>query len=215
MPGLALLLPSCAAMRASVRSRPKPCPALVCDRLCCVCVDAALCVSLSCSSVLAGFACLLVFLFLWDRRYVVVSRAAPPPRSPSARPACPAAICMVCDMLFSCRSRCCVGYNRGGSRIGRSVVLLSVAVALSTTHPITPHHILRTAHTSRKPHTPPAPPRHSHLTRRAPHTHCIYHTLTKPDITPPTPRTSHTHHIHTTPHPFIARHIHHAPHPPH
>ena len=117
MPGLALLLPSCAAMRASVRSRPKPCPALVCDRLCCVCVDAALCVSLSCSSVLAGFACLLVFLFLWDRRYVVVSRAAPPPRSPSARPACPAAICMVCDMLFSCRSRCCVGYNRGGSRM--------------------------------------------------------------------------------------------------
>ena len=119
MPGLALLLPSCAAMRASVRSRPKPCPALVCDRLCCVCVDAALCVSLSCSSVLAGFACCLS-LFSSEIGDISSSCAAPPPRSPSARPACPAAspaIYVVCVTLFLCWSWCCVGYNRVGSRL--------------------------------------------------------------------------------------------------
>jgi hypothetical protein len=33
-------------------------------------------------------------------------------------------------------------------------------------------------HTYTQPHTPLAPPRHSQLTRRSPHTHCTYHTLT-------------------------------------
>ena len=33
-------------------------------------------------------------------------------------------------------------------------------------------------HTYTQPHTPLAPPRHPQLTRRTPHTHCTYHTLT-------------------------------------
>jgi hypothetical protein len=66
--------------------------------------------------------------------------------------------------------------------------------------PTTPLHIPHTALTSRKPHAPLAPPRHSQLTRRAPHTHSTSpHTYHK-CITPPTPHTLHTHHIHTTPH---------------
>jgi hypothetical protein len=101
------------------------------------------------------------------------------PRDLSARPARPAAspaIC-VCSMCCSCAGGVSPRLRSGRQSVASRLLLLSVAVALFTTHPITPHHVLQTAHTSRKPHTPLAPPRHSHLTRRAPHTHCTYHTL--------------------------------------
>ena len=60
----------CRASRSFLPLAPRCAPARVLapqalsrSRFCCVRVDAALCVSLSCSSVLAGFACLLVFVF--------------------------------------------------------------------------------------------------------------------------------------------------------
>ena len=203
MPGLTLLPPSRAAMRASARSRPRPYPALA--SVVCVLMLPCVCPFLVRLSLLASLVCLSFFSSgTGDMLSCRVQRhrlAVPAPAQP-ARPRY-----VWCAICYSRAGRGVVSGTIGAEVGCRSVVLLSVAVALSTTHPITPHHILHTAHTSRKPHTPPAPPRHSHLTRRAPHTHCIYHTLTKPDITPPTPRTSHTHHIHTTPHPFITRHI--------
>ena len=55
-------------------------------------------------------------------------------------------------------------------------VLLSVAIHHHSP-PILPR-MPSIHHTYTQPHTPLAPPRHSQLTRRAPHTHCTYHTLT-------------------------------------
>ena len=58
-------------------------------------------------------------------------------------------------------------------------------------------------HTYAQPHTPLACPRHSQLTRRAPHTHRTHHTLTTPSITLPhlalyTHTTSTPQHIHSS-----------------
>jgi hypothetical protein len=56
--------------------------------------------------------------------------------------------------------------------------------------PILSHHITScTQHTPHANHIHRLHPHATRTTRRAPHTHCTYHTLTIPGITPPTPRT--------------------------
>ena len=116
MPGLTFLPPSRAAMRASARSRPRPYPALA--SVVCVLMLPCVCPFLVRLSLLASLVCLS--LFSSEIGDISSSCAAPPPRSPSARPACPAAspaIYVVCVTLFLCWSWCCVGYNRVGSRL--------------------------------------------------------------------------------------------------
>ena len=93
---------------------------------------------------------------------------------------------------------------------------VSVSLALgchtppSTTHSST--YTLHTPHIHSSTHTACTSPRHSHLTRRAPHSHRTDRIFTTPSIIPPTPRTLRTHHIHTTPHPLIT---HNHPHQSH
>jgi hypothetical protein len=215
MPGLTLLPPSRAAMRASARSRPRPCPALACDRLCCVCVDAALCVSLSCSSVLAGFACLLVFVFFWDRRYivrlVVCSAAASQSQRPPSMPG--RLTCDICGVRYAFPVLVVVLCRVQSGRKSVASRLFCFRSRLLCPPPILSHHITScTQHTPHANHIHRLHPHATRTTRRAPHTHCTYHTLTIPGITPPTPRTFHTHHIHTTPHPLIT---HNHPHQSH
>ena len=178
MLGLTLLPPSCVAMRASVRSRPRrlvPLSSVIASVVCMLMLP-CVCPFLVRLSLLASLVCLSFFSSgTGDMLSCRVQRhrlAVPAPAQP-ARPRY-----VWCAICYSRAGRGVVSGTIGAEVGCRSVVLLSVAVALSTTHPITPHHILHRAHASRKPHTPPAPPRHSHLTRRAPHTHCTYHTLT-------------------------------------
>ena len=111
----------------------------------------------------------------------------------------------------------CVRRSLCGFAFAVAFGLLSVVPTFGSVYaPTTSLHPLHTAHTATQTtytthtSTPLAP----YSTRRAPHTHCTYHTLTIPDTTPPTPRTPHTHHIHTTPHSFITHHIHTQSSPP-
>ena len=70
--------------------------------------------------------------------------------------------------------------------------------------PITPHHILHTARSSRKPHSPLAPPRHSYYTPCTAHTLHLpltYHTWHNP---------SHLSHLSHTPHPHYTTSTHHT-----
>ena len=138
----------------------------------------------------------------------------------AARPARPL-VCPRCERraksAWMCTVHGCALVCKGrlaGSRVRLLCVGRSCSRLLYTTihhpffhvcHPYTTHTL---SHTHRS---------HLHATRNS---HAVHHTHTAltthlPDITPPTPRTSHTHHIHTTPHPFTTHHIHHAPHPPH
>ena len=116
-----------------------------------------------------------------------------------------------------CNAQC---VQRSPCRFALAVALLhrfvSVSLALgchtppSTTHSST--YALHTPHIQSSTHTACTSPRHSHLTRRAPHSHRTDRIFTTPSIIPPTPRTLRTHHIHTTPHPLIT---HNHPHQSH
>ena len=202
MPGLTLLPPSRAAMRASARSRPRPYPALA--SVVCVLMLPCVCPFLVRLSLLASLVACLCFLLRSEiyRRRVQRRRLAVPAPAQPARP--PRLRFMWCALRSFC-ARHGVVSDTIGSGVGcQSVVLLSVAVALSATHPITPHHILHTAHTSRKPHTPLAPSRHSYYTP------CTSHTLHLPHTYHTWHNPSHPSHLSHTPHPHYTTSTHHT-----
>ena len=127
------------------------------------------------------------------------------PQSPSARLARPAAFaCVVCVCVCVC---VCVGWCDAPVPVDVSLVFGSAVVCCSVASAFCwfgrCFAFVLIYHTYARPHTPLACPRHSQLTRRAPHTHRTHHTLTTPSITLPhlalyTHATSTPQHIHSS-----------------
>ena len=121
--------------------------------------------------------------------------------------------CRVVALVVCCECAVCA---KVALQVRACCRFVSVSLALgchtppSTTHSST--YALHTPHIHSSTHTACTSPRHSHLTRRAPHSHRTDRIFTTPSIIPPTPRTLRTHHIHTTPHPLIT---HNHPHQSH
>jgi hypothetical protein len=126
----------------------RPCPALA--SVVCVLMLPCVCPFLVRLSLLASLVCLS--LFSSEIGDISLSWAAPPPRSPSARPACtqparpPRLRFMWCALRSSCAGHGVVSDTIGSGVGCQSVVLLSVAVALSATHHTTPHPLITHNH---------------------------------------------------------------------
>jgi hypothetical protein len=156
----------------------------------------------------SGRSWLISGCFVFDRGILPCLDEPPAPslrRRVQRRPVVPASTSLAQPRLRLPGALCCSAQQWLPFSLAVSVALACLPAIV---HSLLSHRI--TSCTRHAPHTNHTHRLHlhaTHTTRRAPHTHCTYHSLTIPGVTPPTSRTFQTHHTHTTPHPLIT-HIH-------